>query len=150
MSEEKHEVFIGYYHRDDQGYRESFERLFGHLFTNKSVALGEIDPDLSAEYIKRLIQEGSIFDSSVVLVLVGPKTYCRKHVNWEISAGLNKKVGGHFEPVGICLPTHSDFSRNQYSADKVPARLVANLESGVAHFYKWTENAEGMSVSMHS
>jgi hypothetical protein len=66
----KHKVFISYYHDDDQSYKEKFEELFGDIFTNKSVSDGDIDDDLSADYIKRLIQEGYISDTSVLVVLV--------------------------------------------------------------------------------
>jgi hypothetical protein len=134
-------VFISYYHQDDQYYRNRFEQLFGHLFINKSVQPGDINTDVSTEYIKRLIQENYISDSSVVIVLVGNKTWGRKHVDWEISAGLNKKVGGNYSGLlGLCLPGHSDYSRNEYQADIVPPRLVDNLKTGYAKFYNWTEN----------
>ncbi len=62
-SDTRHKVFISYYHKDDQHYRNRFEQLFGHIFINKSVELGDIDADLSTEYIKRLIQENYITDS---------------------------------------------------------------------------------------
>ncbi|GIX40489.1 MAG: hypothetical protein KatS3mg129_0222 [Leptospiraceae bacterium] len=91
----RHKVFINYYHKEDEYYRNRFEELFGHLFINRSVKPGDIDTDVSTEYIKRLIQEDYISDISVLVVLVGSKTYCRKHVDWEISAALMKKVGGY-------------------------------------------------------
>ena len=109
----RHKVFISYYHREDEYYRERFEELFGHLFINKSVKPGDIDTDLSDEYIKRLIQWGYISDSSVVLVLVGPKTHCRKHVDWEISAGLDPRVGNKRAGlVGLILPNSSLYKTN--------------------------------------
>src|SRR3990167_3049598 len=57
---EKHNVFISYYHKGNQKYRDEFETLFGHLFINKSVEDGDIDSDNSDEYIKHLIQEDYI------------------------------------------------------------------------------------------
>ena len=42
---EKHNVFISYYHKGNQKYRDEFETLFGHLFINKSVEEGDIDSD---------------------------------------------------------------------------------------------------------
>ena len=139
--ETRHKVFISYYHQDDQYYRNEFERLFGHLFINKSVEPGDIDTDNSAEYVKRLIQQDFISDASVVVVLVGPNTWKRKHVDWEISAGLNKKVRGYSGLVGLCLPHHPDYTRNEYNRDIVPPRLADNLKSGYAHFYNWTQDA---------
>lgn len=141
-SSSKHKVFISYYHKDDEYYRQRFEDLFGHLFINKSVQPGDIDSDLSDEYIKRLIQDGYISDSSVVLVLVGPNTYCRKHVDWEISAGLMKKVGGYSGLLGLCLPTHSDYAKDKYNAEITPPRLVDNIKTGYAKYYDWTEDED--------
>ncbi len=136
--EELHKVFISYYHKDDQFYRDKFEKNFGHLFISKSVKPGDIDSDLSDDYIKRLIQDDYISDSSVVLVLVGAKTKCRKHVDWEISAGLNKKVGGYSGLIGILLPTFTfDSDGKSYYYRDIPARLADNIKSEFAEIYKW-------------
>ena len=90
----KHKVFLSYYHADDQYYKERFEELFGNTFINKSVGNGDIDDDLSTNYIKRLIQEGYQTDTSVLVVLIGENRYKHKHVDWEISAVLSKKSWG--------------------------------------------------------
>lgn len=136
----RRKLFISYHHKDEE-YRERFDLLFNHLFINKSVCKGEIETDLSTFYIKRLIQEGYITDASVVVVLVGPRTYCRKHVDWEISAGLNRKVGGRSGLFGLCLPNHPNYLRSSYTPELVPPRLVDNLETGYAKLYDWTEDA---------
>jgi len=140
----RHRVFISYYHKDDEYDRERFEELFGYLFINSSVQPGDIDSDNSDEYIKHLIQEDYISNASVCVVLVGANTYGRKHVDWEISAALNKKVGGYSGLVGICLPDHPDYGKS-YNSNNVPARLVDNLQSGYANFYDWTEDADKIS-----
>lgn len=101
----KHKVFISYYHRDDEKYKIRFEKLFGDLFINKSVEPGDINSDNKDEYIKRLIRENYISDSSVIVVLIGPKALCRKHIDWEIYAGLYKNAG----LVGLILPEHSNY-----------------------------------------
>lgn len=137
---DKHKVFISYYHNDDESYRDKFEELFGDLFINKCVKPGDIDEDLSTNYIKRLIQENYISDTSVVVVLVGPKTYCRKHVDWEISAGLMKKVGGYSGLLGLCLPEHPDYNNNNIDEKITPPRLLDNIKSGYAKYYNWTTN----------
>ena len=133
----RHKVFIIYYHKDDQYYRNRFEDLFGHLFINKSVKPGDIDTDDSAEYIKRLIQQNYIEDISVLVVLVGPKTYCRKHVDWEISAALNKKVGGYSGLLGILLPEFPLIPDGKYNYDDIPPRLADNVKVGYAKVYLW-------------
>lgn len=134
---QRHKVFISYYHHDDQAYRDLFERTFGHLFISKSVQLGDINSDLSTEYIKRLIQEDYISNSSVVLVLIGPKTKCRKHVDWEISAGLNLKVGGYSGLMGILLPTFPLTINQNYEYGAVPGRMADNIRTEYALMYSW-------------
>jgi len=137
-----HKVFVSYYHKDDEYYKDRFEELFGHLFINKSVEPGEIDTDDSTDYIKRLIQEDYLSDTSVLVVLVGQKTYCRKHVDWEIYEALNKKVEGYSGVLGLLLPTRSgsDYKQKYYKPETVPQRLVDNLKSGYAKLYDWTED----------
>lgn len=136
----RHKVFISYYHEEDEYYRNRFEELFVHLFINKSVSSGDLDPDVSTEYIKRLIQQNYISDTSVVVVLAGPKTYCRKHVDWEISAALMKKAGGYSGLLGLCLPDHPDYGQSQFNSTIVPPRLVDNCKTKYAKFYDWTED----------
>ena len=90
--QQKHKVFISFYHHDDQHYKEYIDRNLSSNIINKSVVDGEYDPDNSDLYIKRLIREEKVSDSSVVVVLVGPNTKKRKHVDWEIYAGLSASV----------------------------------------------------------
>lgn len=133
----RHKVFLSYYHRDDQVYRNEFEAKSKHIYATKSVQSGDIDSDNSAHYIKCLIRDGFVEDASIVVVLVGPKTRCRKHVDWEISAGLNKKVGGYSGLIGILLPTFPTQPNNKFYSHDLPARLNVNADSGYASLYLW-------------
>jgi hypothetical protein len=135
-----HKVFLSFYNKDEW-YKDRFEKIFGDLFINKSVMSGEIDTDNSTDYIKRLIQQKYIEDSSVLVVLVGPKTYCRKHVDWEISAALNYKIGGYSGLLGLCLPNHLDYGKDTFTEKNIPPRLVDNLKSKYAKFCDWTEDS---------
>lgn len=139
----RHRVFVSYHHKDEF-WRQEWDRLFGRTLINLSVGPGEIDDENSAYYIKRLIQEDYITHASVVVVLIGQRTYCRKHVDWEISAGLNKKVGGYSGLMGIWLPDHPDFGGEKYNSNIMPPRLADNLKSGYARAYDWTNNAESV------
>jgi hypothetical protein len=138
----KRKVFISFYHKDDEKYKVALEKILGDSVISKSVEDGDIDDDLSAAYIKRLIQDGYISDSSVMIVLVGKKTYGRKHVDWEISAALSKKVGGYSGIFGLCLPSHDAYKKENYSSTTIPPRLGDNLETGFAHLYDWTTDKE--------
>jgi len=135
----KHKVFISF-HSKDMAYKEEFIERFGHLFISKSVDEGDIDEDHSSDYVKRLINEGYMDDSSVVIVLIGAKTYCRKHVDWEIYGGLSVKVGGRSGLLGICLPTNQDYPGPTYQASRTPARFADNQQSGYAKYYDWTQS----------
>ena len=104
-----HKVFISYYHRDDQRYKDALVK-FGttnSIFIDESVDTGDIsDDDLSDERIREIIRDEYLRDSTVTIVLVGTETKRRKHVDWEIYSSMydgtvNKKSG----ILVITLPT---------------------------------------------
>lgn len=138
----KRNVFISYYHNDDQIKRQEFDNLFGDLIINQSVMMDEIDGENSDDYIHRLINEGYMKDTTVLSVLLGPKTKCRKHIDWEIGGALNRKVGERYAGLlGIRLPSHPDFGyANRYTKISYSERFYANIESGYAVVIDWTEN----------
>ncbi|NJK91958.1 MAG: hypothetical protein HC904_09095 [Blastochloris sp.] len=61
----RRKVFVSYYHADDQACRDAFEKAFGHLFISKSVQPENNETDLSTDYVKSLIQDGYISDTTV-------------------------------------------------------------------------------------
>ncbi len=137
----KRKTFVSYYHFDDQSYQKKFYNLTSDLIVNKSVGEKSIDDDNSDAYIKKLIQDGFLSDTTVLAVLVGNKTYCRKHVDWEISGALDLKVGESYSGLlGILLPTHPDFGKEKDSYNNLPKRLAENAKTGYAKIYDWTTN----------
>ena len=130
---QKHKVFISFYHHDDQCYKDYIDTYLSRNIINKSVMSGEYDPDNSDEYIKRLIREDKISDSSVIVVLIGNNTKDRKHVDWEIYAGLRESAG----LVGIMLPSVNKDADRGYCHRDMPARFADNLKSGYASIYDW-------------
>lgn len=142
---EKHKAFVTFHHAD-QPYRDAFDRIYGSLFISVSVDPGDIDPDNEDEYIKRIIQQDNIVQCSVVFALYGAETYKRKHVDWEISAALSEKVGGHKGLVIMLLPTFPQPPYNalgQYSPPLIypylHPRTAANLHTGYADLYYWPQ-----------
>ena len=133
----KHKVFISFYHHDDQKYKNYIDRYLSNNIINKSVFEGEYNPDNSDEYIKRLIREDKVSDSSVIVVLVGPNTKKRKHVDWEIYAGLRDSINGCSGLVCILLPEIPISADGTFSISSVPARLGDNINSGYAKVYTW-------------
>ena len=133
----RHKVFISFYHKDDQAYKEFIDKYLSGNIINKSVMDGEYSTDNSDEYIKRLIREDKISDSSVVVVLVGPNTKNRKHVDWEIYAGLRPSINGNSGLIGIFLPNVRKSENGGYYYTDMPARLADNIKSKYADFYDW-------------
>jgi len=137
----RHKTFVSYYHKEDQFFKERFSNLFNDLIIAKSVNDGDIDSDNSDEYIKKLIQQNHLQDTTVLIVLLGPNTKHRKHVDWEISGALNLKVGDRYSGLlGLKLPSHPDFGTGSHTYSNLPLRLVENLKTRYAHIADWTDN----------
>ncbi|MBQ5319091.1 MAG: TIR domain-containing protein [Oscillospiraceae bacterium] len=132
-----HKVFISFYHYDDQKYKDYIDTHFSGMIINKSVMNGEYNSENSDEYIKRLIREDKISDSSVIVVLIGKNTKNRKHVDWEIYAGLSDSINGSAGLVGIMLPTVRKDFYGKYNCNDMPQRFADNLRSGYASLYEW-------------
>lgn len=137
--QQKHKVFTSFYHHDDQKYKNYIDHYFGNKIINKSVMDGEYDPDNSDLYIKRLIREDKVSNSSVVVVLVGPNTRKRKHVDWEIYAGLRASINGSSGLIGVLLPEFPLSSDNRYSYADLPSRLADNVITGYSDIYLWND-----------
>lgn len=137
----RHKTFVSYYHYDDQEYKEKFTNKFNDLIIAKSVNDGDIDSDNSDEYIKKLIQQNHLEDTTVLVVLLGPNTKHRKHIDWEISGALNIKVGEKYSAIlGLKLPSHPDFGTGNHKYLNLPERLSDNLKSGYAIIRDWTDD----------
>lgn len=137
----KRKTFISYHHKNDSGYKDEFINRFGDLVVNKSVNDGDIKDDNKDEYIKQLIQQGHLYDTTVLVVLLGTETQNRKHIDWEIAGALNRKVGDNYAGLlGILLPSHPDYGKQKYSYTNLPIRLAENLKTGYAIIIDWTED----------
>lgn len=137
----KRKCFVSYYHKDDWQYKEELLNLMNDLTVTKSVNDGDIAPTLSDGYVKQLIQKGYLNDTTVLVVLLGPKTKCRKHVDWEISGALNYRVGESYSGLlGLKLPEHDDYETGQATYSKLPNRFADNFKSGYAIIRDYTTN----------
>ena len=116
-----HKVFISYYHKKDQYYKNKLVE-FGEqnsIFIDASVDTGDISDDLSDERIREIIRDEYLRDSTVTIVLVGTETKRRKHVDWEIYSSMydgavNKKSG----IIAINLPTTSEYFTASHDSEK--------------------------------
>lgn len=135
---EQRNVFISFYHKNEK-YKNYLERALKDLSINQSVHDGDINADNADDYIRHLIQKEHLKDTTVLIVLVGPNTKNRKHVDWEISGALDYKVGDRYAGIlALHLPNHPDYKKKTYTPSLLPKRLRANLESGYAAIYDWT------------
>lgn len=135
----RHKVFVSFHHEDER-YKDVFCRHMGGDIVDKSVEDGDIDPYTKTDTIRQKIRDEFIADASVTVVLVGPRTWQRKHVDWEIGSSLRKT---QYNPrcglLGILLPNHPDYGRRSYNDRLIPPRLADNFagEMPFAHLYEW-------------
>ena len=149
----RHNIFLSYYHEQDQNYKDRFVRMMGDNIVDKSVDLGDIiDNNLPTEAVLQRIREDYIAQVSVTVVLIGECTWQRKYVDWEIGISLretptNLRCG----LLGILLPEHRDFQQREYEPRLIPPRLADNRdgENPFAFIQDWTRNAEEIRGWIH-
>ncbi len=135
----RHKVFVSYQHAD-QEYRNKFEKMCRSIMDSRSVQLGDIDPTLEDRVIAQHIRENFLPDSTVTVVLIGKKTWSRRHVDWEISASLRATPSNPRSGlIGILLPTYQKpQSKKYYTSGTIPPRLYMNLKCSYAEIYSWS------------
>ena len=139
----RHKVFISFYH-DDQRYKDIFVRVMGDDIVDESVGYGDINPrNMATETIRRRIRDEFIRDATVTVVLIGPCTWQRKHVDWEIASSLrDTRLNPRCGLLGIWLPNHPDHGREKYWPSRMPPRLADNVKGDdpYACLYDWPRN----------
>ena len=129
MSIPRHRVFISYYHKEDQDYKDyllgmryfnSDKWAWESIFEDYSVHENEIeDEGLTSEQIRRIIRDEYIKDATVLILLCGQNTKRRKHIDWEIHAAMyNSEVNPQMGIVVINLPNIKQYIRAGEEADK--------------------------------
>ena len=142
----RHKVFISYYHEDDQEYKDRLIQGLDSKFLDKSVSQGDIhDEGLPLEEIRRRIRDDHIADATVTIVLIGPCTWQRKHVDWEISASIiDRRNNQRCGLMGLILPTHRDYQRDPDNLNPrlLPPRLATNIygDNPFAMIYDWPKH----------
>lgn len=120
MSELK--VFISFYHKDDQSFKDELIRLnnIHHMFIDNSVDTGDIDDEkMSDEQIRVKIRDEYIKDSDVFVLLCGKNTKHRKHIDWEIHAAMYKSEIKNPIPILVLnLPSSNNNVRKNNDVEK--------------------------------
>ena len=148
----RHKVFISF-HQDDQKYKKRFAQMMKGNVVDKSVEDGDIDDqNVKTTTIRQKIRDEFIADATVTVVLIGPCTWQRKHVDWEIGSSLrdtekNPRCG----LLGILLPKHPDFGKEEYDPHLIPPRLADNCEGDdpYACLYDWNSQAVDIRQWIH-
>ena len=117
-----HKVFVSFCHRDDQKYKDALVNWAeeNDVFIDGSVDTGDIPDEWDDQKIRETIRDEYLRDTSVTILLVGPNTQYRKHVDWEIYSSMyngkkNKKSG----IVVVMLPeTNCDSCHIPYANEK--------------------------------
>ena len=141
----RHKVFVSFHH-EDQAYKDLFVRMMGDDIVDKSVEDGDIDDlNIKTETIRQKIRDDFIADATVTVVLIGPCTWQRKHVDWEIGSSLrDTKLNSRCGLLGILLPNHPDFGKQTYNPYLIPPRLADNCKGSdsFACIYDWPSQQE--------
>ena len=135
----KHKVFISFHERDIK-YKEEFVRMMGKRIVDRSVDTGNIDDTgLKTATVRQKIRDEYIRDATVAIVLIGPRTWQRQHVDWEIGSSIRKtKKNPRCGLLGILLPTHPSHGKKR-NLHLMPPRLADNCkeEDPYALIYDW-------------
>ena len=138
----RRKVFISF-HEKDKHWKDKFVRLMKGRMIDLSVDTGDIhDTNMNTANIRRIIRDEYIRGATVTVVLVGGKTWQRKHVDWEIGSSLRKtKLNKRTGLLGIILPDHPNHGRKQAKAELVPPRLADNCygDDPFAHICDWPD-----------
>ena len=149
----RHKVFISFHHDKDQKYKNRFAQMMKGYVVDKSVEDGDIDDqNIKTATIRQNIRDKFIADATVTVVLIGPCTWQRKHVDWEIGSSLrdpekNPRCG----LVGIWLPNHPNFEKQKCNRRLIPPRLADNCEGDdpYARLYDWSNQTTNIRQWIH-
>lgn len=148
----RHKVFVSYHHALDEAYKTKFEQ-FGSIFEVRvpgSVNEGDIDSSLPAETIRQRIRDEFLRDTSVTVVLIGAKTWQRKHIDWEIGSSIrHTEYNPRSGLLGILLPTYPRTDPTKYNPHTIPPRLYDNVECEFAAVYSWSDKPTSVQDWIH-
>ena len=138
----RHKVFISYHHDEDQEYKDRFVKMMKGNVVDKSVKDKDIDDrNTKTAAIRRKIRDDFIADATVTVVLIGPWTWQRKHVDWEIGSSIRKtRKNARCGLLGILLPNHPNSRSRTFNPRLIPPRLADNCKGDdpYACIYRWS------------
>lgn len=149
----RHKTFISYHHANDEAYKIAFKKIFADvhdIIIPWDVEVGDIDPNLKTDTIRRKIRDEYLRDSTVTVVLIGAQTWQRKHIDWEIYSSLRDTTANPRSGlVGILLPTYPDFKNQKINIHTLPPRFNDNWQNGYAKLYRWSNSPTEVQGWIH-
>ena len=146
---QRHKVFISF-HEQDMKYRDRFVKMMGDSIVDKSVHDDDIDDlNLRVATIRQRIRDNFIADATVAVILIGPCTWQRKHVDWEIGSSIRKtKKNSRCGLLGILLPNHHNFQSDVYNPRLIPPRLADNAgeTDSYAEIHRWSGSVHEVNL----
>jgi len=138
-------ILVSYDPSNDEYWRIRFSDLFGQ--EHDVFSFKELSPDASeARAYAQTLSDKKIFDLKTVMVLlIGGKSYARARVDWELSAALTPKPSRPTPIIALRLPTHPDHGRSAYNPSRIPSRLVDNLKAEYIRMNDWTESSQELN-----
>lgn len=138
----RRKVFVSF-HDADSKWRRKFTKLMEGRIADYSVKGGDISiKGRPIEDILREIREKHIANATVTVVLIGPCTWRRRFVDWEIHASIrctnaNPRTG----LLGIVLPCHPEYGKASMDEHLLPPRLADNIKADrpFARVYDWPD-----------
>ena len=140
----RHNVFISYHDMDGE-YKDTFVRLMEDRIIDRSVNVDDSnDTGLEVEAIRQNIRDSFIRYATVTVVLVGPFTWRRMYVDWEISSSLRQaEHNSRCGLLGILLPNHPSYHSkgDDINYRLLPPRLADNCggDDPYARIYRWPQ-----------
>ena len=147
----RHKVFVSFHH-EDQIYKNLFVDMMEGNIVDKSVEDRDIGDTILTETIRQKIRDEFIRDATVTVVLIGPCTWQRKHVDWEIGSSLRKTIlNSRCGLLGILLPNHANYDSGEYTPRLIPPRLADNCGRGdpFSRIYNWSNNSASVRSWIH-
>ena len=122
-----------------------------------SEPIGDIDEYEAPEYIRQVVRDDYLRDTTVTVVLIGSDTWRRRYVDWEIGSSVRQSEHNPCSGlVGILLPSYQPPEQSQlhtaayrnaannhhrkYFEKTVPPRLADNVKCGFAKIYEWSDD----------
>lgn len=133
-------IFVSYHHGVDEAHRDVFVAAAGDMVVGCSEGDAALDGEGNAEESRRRLRDQLLRESIVTVVLIGARTWQRRHVDWEIGCSLrNGQFGERSGLLGVLLPSYPPPVDAPYHHYTLPPRLADNVV-GLAPFarvYAW-------------